>query len=255
MLVSDQFEGQNLPGFQALQLDFAAHIRNPEQNPIPNGIEARRMAIYTRLFYNNIESFCSMRFERTKALLGEERWHRMIRDFVHQHQCKSPYFTQISEELIAYLAIERSEPSDPPFLVELCHYEWLPLYFDRMIGVLPTYQPCADPLATKLKTSELSLVRRYVWPVNKIAIDFQPIEAPEKPTWALAFRNRADKVDIKHVDAFTANLVETLRTPMTGLEAVKSVLENSTTLDRTRAKQLSVRLDDLVELDVLLIED
>ena len=136
--MSEQIEGQNLPNFQALQLDFAAHIRNPELNPIPEGIEPRRMAIYNRLFYNNIESFCAMRFERTKTILGEERWHRMIRDFVHRHQCKSPYFAQISEEFIAYLAMDRSDLSDPPFLLELCHYEWLPLYFDRMIGELPT---------------------------------------------------------------------------------------------------------------------
>ena len=253
--MSEQIEGQNLPNFQALQLDFAAHIRNPELNPIPEGIESRRMAIYNRLFYNNIESFCAMRFERTKTILGEERWHGMIRDFVHRHQCKSPYFAQISEEFIAYLAMDRSDLSDPPFLLELCHYEWLPLYFDRMIGELPTYQPCPDPLGTKLKASDLSLVRRYVWPVNKIAVDFQPVEPPEKPIWALAFRNRADKVDIKHVDAFTANLVETLRTPMTGLAAVQAVLGESAKLDENRLAQLSSRLDDLVELDVLLIED
>ena len=253
--MSEQIEGQNLPNFQALQLDFAAHIRNPELNPIPDGIESRRMAIYNRLFYNNIESFCAMRFERTKAILGEERWHQTIRDFVHRHQCKSPYFAQISEEFIAYLAMDRSDLSDPPFLLELCHYEWLPLYFDRMIGELPTYQPCPDPLGIKLKASDLSLVRRYVWPVNKIAVDFQPVEPPEKPTWALAFRNRADKVDIKHVDALTANLVETLRTPMTGLEAAQAVLGDSSKLDERRLEQLSSRLDDLVELDVLVVED
>ena len=98
-------------------------------------------------------------------------------------------------------------------------------------------------------------MRRYVWPVHKIAVDFQPIESPEKPTWALAFRNRADKVDIKHVDAFTANLVETLRTPMTGLEAVHAVLGDSVNLDEERVEQLSLRLDDLIELDVLIVED
>ena len=248
-------EGENLSGFQALQLDFAAHIRNPELNPIPDGIEQRRMAIYVRLFYNNIDSFCSSRFKRAKAILGEEAWHRMMRDFVHRHQSKSPYFAQISEEFIAYLAMERSESTDPPYLLELCHYEWLPLYFDRMVGILPAYRPCSDPLGTKLKTSELSLVRRYVWPVHKIAEDFRPDEPPDSPTWALAFRNRADKVDIKLVDAFTANLVETLRTPITGLDAVQAVLGASTKRDETRLEQLTSRLDDLVELDVLLIED
>ena len=91
--------------------------------------------------------------------------------------------------------------------------------------------------------------------MNKIAEDFQPNEPPEKPTWALAFRNRADKVDIKHVDAFVANLVEILRTPMTGLEAVRAVVGDSIHLDETRRARFASRLDDLIELDVVLVDD
>ena len=124
-----------------------------------------------------------------------------------------------------------------------------------MVGELPTYQPCSDPLATKLRTSELSLVRRYGWPVHKIDRAFQANIQPDQPMWALAFRNRADKVDIKHVDAFTANLVETLRTPATGLEAVHTVAGDLSKLDEQRMEQLSARLEDLVELDVLLVAE
>ena len=160
--------GSNLPRFQALQLDFAAHIRNPERNPIPAGIEKRRMDIYNRLFYNNVENFCASRFKRAKQILGLEAWHAMVRDFLHRHQSKSPYFSQISEEFIAYLATERNSESDPPFLLELCHFEWLPLYLDRLNGELPQFSACSDALTETLVASELVVVRRYVWPIHEL---------------------------------------------------------------------------------------
>ena len=253
--MAESLKGEDLPRFQSLQLDFAAHIRNPELNPIPDGIEQRRMAIYARLFYNNIESFCAMRFRRTKAILGEERWHRLIRDFVHRHQSKSPYFAQISEEFIAYLAVDGVVPGDLPFILELCHYEWLPLYLDRLIAELPIYKSCPDPLTATLQTSELVQIRRYTWPVNKLSQNFQPSVPPSTPTWVLGFRNRADKVDLKHTDAFTATLLTKLTTPMQTRDAVCDVLGVGVPPTEHRWEQIAQRLDDLIELDVLLVRD
>lgn len=250
----DLVEGSNLPTFQALQLDFTAHVRNPEQNPIPADIEPRRMAIYTRLIYNNIESFCATRFEMAKKILGTDAWHALIRDFVHRHQSQSPYFAQISEEFIAFVAAERNDSADIPFLLELCHYEWLPLYVDRMVGELPTYRTCDDPLGTTLQTSDLVQVRRYEWPVHKLSPEFQPTDPPEQPTWVMVFRNRADKVNRKVVDAFTANLVEFLRTPMRAEYAVAKLLRDQDLADVARRDRLSVRIDDLIELDVLIVK-
>jgi hypothetical protein len=41
----------------ALQRQFTAHIRDPQNAPAPEGIEDRRMAIYRDLVYSNMESF------------------------------------------------------------------------------------------------------------------------------------------------------------------------------------------------------
>jgi hypothetical protein len=43
----------DLPEFQRKQYEFAAHIRDPEKNAAPPGIEDRRLAIYRDLFFNN----------------------------------------------------------------------------------------------------------------------------------------------------------------------------------------------------------
>jgi hypothetical protein len=45
-----------VPEFQQKQYAFAAHIRDPEQNPAPAGVEDRRMAIYRELFFNNLHN-------------------------------------------------------------------------------------------------------------------------------------------------------------------------------------------------------
>lgn len=40
----------DLPLFKKTQYEFAAHIRDPQLNPKPADVEARRMNIYTDLF-------------------------------------------------------------------------------------------------------------------------------------------------------------------------------------------------------------
>ncbi|MCJ7814965.1 MAG: DNA-binding domain-containing protein, partial [Xanthomonadales bacterium] len=45
-----------------LQTAFAAHIRDPENQAAPAGIEDRRMKIYRDLFFNNIRSLLSSNF-------------------------------------------------------------------------------------------------------------------------------------------------------------------------------------------------
>jgi hypothetical protein len=99
------------PAFQRAQFELAAHIRNPQTNPAPEGIENRRLGIYRSLFFNNIESFIANGFPILKSITDPERWNSMIRDFVHRHQSHSPYFLDIGAEFLHYLESERiSQP-------------------------------------------------------------------------------------------------------------------------------------------------
>ena len=38
-----------------LQMEFAAHIRDPENHAAPGGIEDRRLKIYSKLFFSNMQ--------------------------------------------------------------------------------------------------------------------------------------------------------------------------------------------------------
>ena len=122
--------GRNLPGFKAAQLEFAAHIRHPDRNPAPADVPAERMAVYVRLFFNNVERLLAFGFPNARAALGDQAWHGLIRDFLHRHPSESPISLEIQQEFLAYLG-DRHGAGElaelPEWLLELCHYEWVRL--------------------------------------------------------------------------------------------------------------------------------
>jgi len=94
---------QELPAFQQYQFDFSAHIRNPKENPRPQGVEARRMKIYNELLYNNLEGFLLACFPVLQRILGSRKWAKLVREFFAEHRCHTPFFRQIPDEFVQYL--------------------------------------------------------------------------------------------------------------------------------------------------------
>jgi hypothetical protein len=105
------------------------------------------MRIYRDLVYNNIAGFIAGAFPIVKTVLSEDHWHSMVRDFIAHHNSQSPYFLEISQEFLAYLTHERTATEqDPPFLVELAHYEWVELALDVADEELPQLHETNDSL-------------------------------------------------------------------------------------------------------------
>ena len=245
-------KGQNLPSFQNTQLDFAAHIRNPERNSPPADIEPRRMAIYVRLFYNSSESICAKIFKKSKAILGHERWHELFRDFFHRHICSSPFFKDIPQEFIEYYGVERQTGQDPAFLSELLHYEWLKLYLDLDDEVVPESVEAASPLDAILMKSPLVHVLAYQWPVHEITEDDQPEAQPHTPTYLLAFRDRLNRVQFLKSNRFTCELVDALTKPRLAREALASVSHSNQHIHSENVSTIDA-LNNLIERDVLVV--
>ncbi|MCY3884903.1 MAG: putative DNA-binding domain-containing protein, partial [Gammaproteobacteria bacterium] len=103
--------------FQTVQTEFAAHIRDPDLNRGPSEVEPRRMAIYKRLFYENIESFCAKSFKTFRAVVDDEYWHSIVRGFIKSHQCETPYFREIPNEFLLYLTDQAEPDQRYPFMV------------------------------------------------------------------------------------------------------------------------------------------
>ena len=210
-----QNSGRNLPDFKALQLDFAAHIRNPEKNPAPGDIEARRLKIYVDLFFNNIKSFLDSAFPVAAEVVGAARWREIVRDFVHHHPSESPFFLQISEEFLTFLH-GQNYADLPGFLLELCHYEWIELSLDvatepEKLPLLTSKEP-SDPdyLMGRLLISPLVRPLVYTYPVHEIGSANQPSTPPASPTYLLVYRNRQDEVRFMESNPVTHRLLELL---------------------------------------------
>ncbi|CAA0091713.1 Uncharacterised protein [BD1-7 clade bacterium] len=199
--------------FQKQQAAFAAHIRNPEKNAGPENIEARRLKVYTELFFNNIEGFISGGFPVLKSLFSEEAWLEMVRGFVEHHQSHTPYFLEISEEFLAYLEDDQLPIHDEfPFARELAHYEWLELALD--VADEEHDRTGLDANGNLLKqvpiVSSLAWPVVYQWPVHEIRRDSIPGAPSQQPVCIVVYRNRMDEVAFLEVNPVTLRLLEIL---------------------------------------------
>jgi hypothetical protein len=208
--------------FKQTQYQFAAHIRDPKHQPAPGNIEDRRMAIYRDLFYNNINGTLKNAFPVIHTLMNEADWEAMVRDFMIQHRSKTPLFVEIAREFIAYLENEREVKSDPPFMQELAHYEWVEL---ALTIAEPDFKktPLAeddDVLALHFVQSPLAWLLIYQYPVHQISAENQPQAAAETPICLLVYRNQAEQIKFIELNPVSARLLELLAQGQTGHEAV-----------------------------------
>jgi hypothetical protein len=194
-------------------MGFAAHIRDPENQPPPKGLENRRLAIYRRLFFNNVSSLLAGNFPVLRSLLDDERWRRLVRDFYSEHRCRTPLFPEVAKEFLRYLQDHRGiRPDDPPFLPELAHYEWVELALELDERELDDI--AADPDGDLLEgipvLSPLAWPLSYRFPVHCIRPDHQPDEPPSEATHLLVYRNRSDEVRFMQLNPVTRLLLAQL---------------------------------------------
>ena len=222
------------------------------------------MRIYAELFYNNVEGFLSGTFPVARSVLDDSAWHALVRDFFDRHRSRSPLFLEIPQEFLAFLREERGRGpravhTDPSWLYELCHYEWVELALDVAEATLPEVGIDADGdlLDGRPVVSPLVETLGYRWPVHEIGPGHLPDPASEPTghtTWLLVYRNRAERVRFMVASAGTVRLLDLLRdnAQRTGRDALSCIAaelrrEPSTVLDSGIAT-----LRDLAQRDVIL---
>ena len=238
--------------FQAVQSDFAAYIRDPDGQPRPPGMEARRLRLYARLFYNNVESVLANTYRVFRSITDDAGWHALVRDFMRRHRAETPYYLRVPEEFLEYLAGAKALAL-PQFALELCHYEWVKRSLD--------FAPDADcdfddePVAMDdaLDLSPLAWPLRYAYPVQRIGKDFLPAEPPSAITYLVVCRDRHDRVRVVASNAVTGRLLELLAAGNdcrscfetiareTGLPPARVIRKGLAMLDRLHRQDLIVR--------------
>ena len=240
-----------------LQFQFAGHIRDPENQPAPKGVEDRRMGIYRDLFYNNIQAYLAGNFPVIRRLYSDQRWRQMVRDFMVRHRAHNPLFPELPREFLQFVQKYRGpESGDPPFLLELAHYEWVELAvsLDEREIFDAKADPDGDLLQQSPVLSPLSRLLSYRYPVHRIRPDFRPAEPPAIATHLVVYRNRYDQVKFIALNPVAARLLALIdqqpgRSGQAYLEQIADELGNAEP-DNTIKHGLST-LQDFKDRDII----
>ena len=199
--------------FKQVQRQLADHLRDPKHHPPPEGLEARRLDIYRRLFFKNMLGFISRGFPVLKSLYKEDDWNALVRSFYACHHCHSPYFIDIAKEFLLYLEKEHTlRQCDPPYLYELAHYEHVELVVSiaEDAGDSFTIDAKGDLMEGRPALSPLAQWHGYQWPVHRISPDYKPAERDSKIYWIAVCRDAGNKVRYMLLNAITALLLDYL---------------------------------------------
>lgn len=214
--------------FQKHQYAFTAHMRDPKRFSAPGNIEDRRLGIYRDLLFNNVEGFISNSFPVLRKLTPDDVWERRVRAFFSQHQSHTPYFAQVCEEFLHWLADERgNHPEDPSFIYELAHYEWveIALTTSKADQDQPPVDHNGDVFSAIPAISPLAWHLAYHFPVHQISEEFQPDAPSEQPTYLVVYRDRQNEIHFTEINAVTYRLLDLLKEnpEFTGEDALKQI--------------------------------
>jgi hypothetical protein len=196
--------------FKQTQQAFMAHLKDPDNNAFEQGIEDRRLHIYRELFFNNILGFLNSGFPVLKSLYSESAWQALARQFFAKHQCRSPYFIDISKEFVEYLSSEHTNTQqDPVFIQELAHYEWLELDVSVRKSKQAASVLSTDIISSIVQMSDVATLVSYQYPVHLIGPDFQPSQ-PSEIVYLVVYRDVQDEVNFTLVNTVTAHLLNSI---------------------------------------------
>lgn len=197
--------------FIETQQSFMDYIKDPS-NPLPEGIEARRMKIYRELFFNNVDGFVSNAFPVLKSLYSEQDWQQRVQQFFVEHDCHTPIFIEIAQEFLLFLQTEyTATEQDPPFMLELAHYEWLELVVavaqDNPQQKLINAADTSAITAMALSVSSTSQIAQYTFDVQHISEDYRPDSPTEAAQFFCIYADFDDEVSFLQLNPLTAQVL------------------------------------------------
>ena len=239
------------------QHTFTQHMRDPENAPAPEGIESRRISVYTDLIFRNIENFIANSFPVLRQVIHDDGWHIILRGFLKKHISRTPYFPKLPLEFLNYLEQEQDEIELPAFCIELAHYEWIEisLSFDPREISFKNVDQNGDFLKGIPVLNLLAQPLIYQWPVHKISSNFVPKEKPDEPTYLIVYRDHLYDVGFIELNQIAAKLIEELQknTDKTGEEILLDIAKQLQHPDpKVVIKGGSEVIQDFKKKDILL---
>ena len=187
---------------RAQQFAFAAHLRDPERNAAPEGIEDRRLRIYRDLVFNSLEGLLASNFPVIRKTVGDDAWRTLVRAFLANHRAQTPLFTEVGREFAEWLVPRGG------WLPQLAHYEYAELALAISDAATPPHDPDGDLLDGIPVASPQAWPLAYDWPVHRIGPDFQPDAPPSDPTLLMLHRDAAGDVHFSTLSPLTFRLLD-----------------------------------------------
>lgn len=149
----------------SLQRRWADHVRDPSM-AAPDGVEARRLAVYRRLCIDSLDTLLAGSLPRLQQQLGAPRWRDSVERYYASHTCHTPLFPRIAGEFAAWLAVQDTLAL-PAWTAELAHYESTQqsLHIEARDAGRPLHRAPVD--GDVLAVSPLVRVLGYQWPVHE----------------------------------------------------------------------------------------
>jgi hypothetical protein len=192
---------------RAQQWALTAHLRDPQHQPAPAGLDGRRLQVYRDLLFNNLQALLAGSFPVLLQVLDDDEWGALCRRYFATHRCTSPLFTQVAAEFVAWL--QGTDELPRPFLAELAHYEWVEQALQGLDAVaLQAPEAGMDPWSTRLQRSPLAWPLAYHWPVQQLGRECQPDVAPVQATFLLARRRPDGTIGFSQLSALAWQLLE-----------------------------------------------
>lgn len=219
-------------GFQTLQRQLTAHLRDPETNPAPEGSEDRRIAIYRRLVFSNASRLLGANFPIARKQLGKDGFSALIRDFLREHRAETPYFPRLAGELLAwYQKARKNRPEDPPWLKEMLLYESEKRRLRNAADPAadPAIDPEGDVIAGVPAPSPLLRLLTLRYPVHKAKTRKLDDAPPEVPSFLLLRRDRAGRMRTEELGVLSAALLAVIidGATQTGAELLENMMQQA----------------------------
>jgi uncharacterized protein len=208
---------------QELLQDFAQHVRRP----IPASDHAG-LAVYQRLFINNVRLMLAQSFPVMHALLGSNQFDQWVAIFYAAHRAQTPRFTELAPEFLSFCQTLLAENSHLAFghptqaLIELLHYEWI----ETELALSNAEKQVPECLSGMLMLSPLARVLAYQYPVHQISAKQPPSNVvPTEATFLLVWRDDDFEVKFQALNAASVQLLLQYQQPNAQLPAEASALE------------------------------
>lgn len=195
------------------QFAFTAQIRSTEGNCVKSfahqsEIDPRRATIYRDLVFSNLDSLLSGNFPIIRKMHSTAQWQSLVREFLRDHRCQTPLFTELGFEFVQFLQQRQPKPEDPKWLSELAHYEWVELALYIADDIEPVCEQHGDLLTGIIVMSPFAWPLAYRWPVHRIGPQNTLEQQPPELTLLLARRTTEGIIVFSELSPSVYHLLE-----------------------------------------------